>query len=109
MRKKSVTLEELEARLSTIPGMSEKIQESTASMHAALFVEHARKEAHLTQAALAKKMGVSQVRVSQIESGEGPYGPSIGLLEQVAKACGGVLRLNFETLRAKKRTASAGN
>lgn len=111
MRMKNfVTLEELEARLSEIPGMPEKIQESTASLHAALFVGEARKEAHLTQAALAKRIGVSQARVSEMEKGEGRFGLSIGVLDQVAKACGGILRLKFEKQQdnCERRALSAG-
>ena len=91
--------------------MQELIDKELASLHAALFVEHARKEAHLSQEQLAKKLGVSQARVSQMEKGEGPFGLSIAVLDRVALACGGVLRLGFKKggKLTKRDKASAGN
>lgn len=100
-RKDSVTLKTVERKLAKIPGMTELIEEERAALRAAQFVEQTRKAANLSQAQLAKKVGVTQARISQVESGEGPLGPSISLLERIAKACGGLLRLSFEKLPEK--------
>jgi DNA-binding XRE family transcriptional regulator len=104
-KKSFVTLDTVGSNLAKIPGMPEMIEEETASLHAAHFVEQARKEAHLSQAVLAEKIGVSQARVSQMEKGEGRYGLSIDLLERVATACGGILELGFKKEQDEKVTA----
>src|SRR5262249_12250839 len=109
-----VGLDKVGRSLAKIPGMPDIIEKEAANLQAALFVERARKEAQLSQAALAKKLRVSQARVSQMESGKGRYGLSISLLERVAAACGGVLELGFKkepTARLAKRgkRAFAGN
>jgi DNA-binding XRE family transcriptional regulator len=110
-RKKFVSLDKVGQGLAKIEGMPELIEEETASLHAAHFVEQARKQAKLSQADLAEKIGVSQARVSQMEKGEGPYGLSISLLERVAAACGGVLQIKFKKAQhagASKQAATAG-
>jgi len=53
----------------------------------ALFVFAARKKAGLSQGDLAKAVGVSQVRISQIENPESADGPPLELLEKIAAAC----------------------
>jgi transcriptional regulator with XRE-family HTH domain len=95
-RKGFVALEDLGRSLAAVPGMSELIEEERATLQAAKFVQKARKSANLTQTMLAKKLKVTQVRISQMEKGEGPLGSSITTLERVARACGGMLRLDFE-------------
>jgi DNA-binding XRE family transcriptional regulator len=106
-RKKFVSLDKVGQGLAKISGMPELIEAETATLHAAHFVEQARKQAHLSQADLAEKIGVSQARVSQMEKGEGPYGLSISLLERVAAACGGTLQLKFEKTAETKNSAYA--
>jgi transcriptional regulator with XRE-family HTH domain len=82
--------------------MNRKKFAPTATSRAAHFVTEARKQAGFSQADLAEKIGVSQARVSTMEKGEGRYGLSIDLLERVATACGGALRLKFEKARPKR-------
>jgi ribosome-binding protein aMBF1 (putative translation factor) len=89
-------LDKLESGLAKIPTASKLIEEERAGLHAAELIREARKAAHLSQADLAAKIEVTQARVSQMESGAGPYGLSVVLLERVARACGGVLNLSFE-------------
>jgi len=95
MTRKFVTLEKVGRDLGKIKGMTDLIEEESAALHAAAFVERTRKTAKLSQAALAKRLGVTQARISQIESGQGTQGASIALLERVAKACEGRLELFF--------------
>jgi transcriptional regulator with XRE-family HTH domain len=47
-----------------------------------------RVEAGLSQHRLAEALGISQARVSEIEAGVGPHGPTWDLMERVAAACG---------------------
>jgi DNA-binding XRE family transcriptional regulator len=98
-RKDLSSLDKLRQGLEKIPGMSKLMEEERASLRAAEFVKKARKAADLSQAALAKKIDVSQARISQMEKGKAPYGPSITLLERVARACGGTLHVSFQKLR----------
>lgn len=60
-----------------------------------LRVRALRESAGLTQAALAKKMGVSQQVISRIESGNAEN-PTYGTLERIALAMGHKLRVEFE-------------
>jgi DNA-binding XRE family transcriptional regulator len=83
-----------------------RIGAETATLHAAHFVSQARKQAKLSQADLAEKIGVSQARVSRMEKGEGRYGLSITLLERVAAACGGTLQLKFKKTTGPKRVGA---
>jgi DNA-binding XRE family transcriptional regulator len=91
-----ITFEQLGRDLAKVPGMSKIIEEERATLRAAEFVKQARKSAHLSQAGLAKKLDVTQVRISQLEHGEGKNGPTLALLQRVARACGGSLQLTFE-------------
>jgi DNA-binding XRE family transcriptional regulator len=95
-RKDFETLDKVKEGLDKIPGMSKLIAEERANLNAAEFVRQAREAADLSQAALAAKIDVSQSRISQMEKGRAPYGPSITLLERVARACGGTLHVSFE-------------
>jgi len=91
-----VTLETLEKRLRTIDGMSELIDSEYASLRAAEFVKETREAAKLSRTALAHKLGVSAARISQLETGEGRYGPSVALLARIVEACGGTLQLSVK-------------
>ena len=88
-----VTLEAVEEKLEKITGMSELIDSEYAALGAADFVKQTREAAHLSRSALARKLGVSAARISEVEAGEGRYGPSVALLARIAKACGGTLQL----------------
>ena len=59
-------------------------------------VREARRVAGLTQTQLAEKLGVKQSRVAELERGEGKHGPTIGILERVAHACGRTLSLTLK-------------
>ena len=101
-----VTLAEVGRELAKIPGMPEAIAHERASLQAAHFIRNTRESSGLSQGQLADKLGVSQARVSQIESGKGPQGPSIDLLARIATACGGILRLKFDKEEDKSAASS---
>jgi ribosome-binding protein aMBF1 (putative translation factor) len=50
----------------------------------------------ISQQELARRLGVSQARISAIERGSGPQGPTYELLKRIARACGVVLSTKFE-------------
>lgn len=54
-----------------------------------------RQKKRMTQAQLAKKMGVSQQMVAQLENPEGRTAPNVRTLEKVAKALGSELYIGF--------------
>jgi len=97
------TLKSLEKRLSQIPGMSALIEEEhavlvteeSAASQIADLIRQTREDAGLSQAALGKKVGVSQARISQIEQGAKIYGTSVVLLARLAAACGRTLQMSF--------------
>ena len=93
---KYVTLDVLEKRLRKIDGMPELIDSEYASLRAAEFVKETRESANLSRTALAHKLGVSAARITQLESGEGRYGPSVALLARIVEACGGTLQLSVK-------------
>ncbi|MBS0547574.1 MAG: helix-turn-helix transcriptional regulator [Proteobacteria bacterium] len=70
--------------------------ETTAAGRAAWFIRSARQTAKLSQADLAKRLDVAQSRVAELEKGSGSQGPTLGLLERIADACGRRLVLNIE-------------
>ncbi|HYM31651.1 MAG TPA: helix-turn-helix transcriptional regulator [Candidatus Cybelea sp.] len=60
---------------------------SSAGMRAGAIVRGMRRSAKYSQAELAKRIGISQERISEIERGAGPQGPTFELLERIATAC----------------------
>ena len=70
-------------------------EEEMAKMDIANAVRTARAHAHLTQAALAKKIGASQSMVARLESGMDERTPTLPLLARIAATCGGKLELGF--------------
>lgn len=73
----------------------EQVEPQSAAKRAGRLIKLLRKEERLTQTQLGERMGLSQARVSQLEKGEGPYGPSLGTLCKAGAACGYELRLQF--------------
>lgn len=77
---------------------------SAAAFEAGALVRRMRRAARLTQAALAERIGVTQARISEIETGIGPQGPSWELFLRITAACGAELlvRLPGETAGAHR-------
>lgn len=70
--------------------------ETTASGRAAQFIRSVRQTAGLSQVELAAKLEIAQSRVAELEKGGGSQGPTLGLLERIATACGHRLKLAIE-------------
>jgi len=90
----------------TAPLEARKTGLTSAGMRAGAIVRGMRRSAQLTQAQLARKLHVTQERVSEIELGQGPQGPTFELLERIAAACGMVI-VPIERDRADVIEASA--
>lgn len=63
--------------------------------HVAGSLKEMRRQAKLTQAQLAEKLGVSQGWISQIESGLPDHAPSLETVARFALACGFVAQVSF--------------
>ncbi|HEU0157109.1 MAG TPA: helix-turn-helix transcriptional regulator [Stellaceae bacterium] len=57
-------------------------------MRAGDLVRSLRKAGGLSQSALARKIGASQARISEIEAGAGTQGPTWSVMERIFTACG---------------------
>jgi ribosome-binding protein aMBF1 (putative translation factor) len=68
-----------------------KFDSASAALEAAALVREMRKKADdgkgISQSELGRRLGVSCSRISVIESGDGPTGPTYALLKRIAKAC----------------------
>jgi transcriptional regulator with XRE-family HTH domain len=69
------------------PGIEEEIGLSSAALRAGRLVREMRLEKGLTQARLAQLLGWDQVRISNIERGEGTLGPTFDVLQKIAAVC----------------------
>lgn len=72
-------------------GLAAQKNLSSAAMRAGELIRAMRKDAGFSQSQLAEKLGVSQARVSEIESGVGAQGPTWDLMERISVACGKTL------------------
>lgn len=73
------------------PALAREKKLSSAAIRAGALVRAMRKDAHLSQSALADKIGVAQARISEIEAGVGTQGPTWDLMERISAACGKAL------------------
>jgi transcriptional regulator with XRE-family HTH domain len=71
----------------THPGIENKIGVSSAALRAGQIVRSMRKSRRLTQTELADMLGWDQVRISNIERGEGTRGPTFDVLQKIADVC----------------------
>jgi DNA-binding XRE family transcriptional regulator len=70
------------------PGIEERVGLSSAALRAGELVRGMRKANGWTQTQLADMLGWDQVRISNIERGEGTRGPTFDVLTKIAEACG---------------------
>lgn len=75
----------------THPALAREKGLSSAAMRAGALIRAMRKDAHLSQSELAGKLGFSQARLSEIETGVGTQGPTWDLMERISTACGKTL------------------
>jgi transcriptional regulator with XRE-family HTH domain len=84
------------------PGIEEEVGLSSAALRAGELVRGMRKANGWTQTELADELGWDQVRISNIERGEGTRGPTFDVLTKIADACG------FDLQFTPRAEASAG-
>jgi transcriptional regulator with XRE-family HTH domain len=83
----SKTLVDIDALYDT-PEQMEMFHEASDAIEAAALIRRIRELIGITQVELAQRLGVSQPRMSYIEKGEGPNGPTYSILKRVVRACG---------------------
>ena len=81
-----VSIEELLRQ--SVPGTREAFETASDALEAAALIRHMRALAGLTQTEIAARLGVTPARISTIERGDGPQGPTYALLKRVARVCG---------------------
>ncbi|HEY4142104.1 MAG TPA: helix-turn-helix transcriptional regulator [Pseudolabrys sp.] len=70
------------------PGIEQEVGLSSAALRAGELVRDMRKGNGWTQTQLAEMLGWDQVRMSNIERGEGTRGPTFDVMTKIAEACG---------------------
>ena len=88
-----ISMDEVHSELLGNRYYKDAVRERDAVFLAADFIRDSRKKVNLSQVELAKRIGVSQARISELESGRLKHGPSISVLSKIATACGGELEL----------------
>lgn len=78
------------------PTFAEQVRRSQDVLEGGSLVRRMRDMADgrtgISQEELARRLGLSQARISAIERGGGPQGPTYELLKRIARACGLVLQ-----------------
>ncbi len=86
--------------LSSFPGFMDDLRRAQDVVEGGHLARRMREAADrgrgISQQELARRLGVSQARISTIERGNGPQGPTYELLKRIARACGLVLSTQFE-------------
>ena len=90
---------ELHRKWSADPEYREAYERLAPEFALARTLIEARRDAGLTQAQLADRMGTTQSVVARLESGR--FAPSTRTLEKVAMATGTRLRIGFERKKAQ--------
>jgi transcriptional regulator with XRE-family HTH domain len=80
----------------------EQFQTATYALEASALIREMRLKADgghpIQQKELARRLKVTPARISAIESGDGPAGPTFALLQRIAHACGVGLNISIVPL-----------
>ncbi len=95
----------VERYVMTNPEWRRAYEEADATREAARALVRARREAGLSQAALAKKIGTGQAVISRIESGA--VSPTLDMVTRLAHGLGMRPVIAFETAPSRKRVKAA--
>jgi transcriptional regulator with XRE-family HTH domain len=90
------------------PEIRMHFEKRRAKRNIALAVQAARKRAHLTQVALAKKAGTTQAVIARLESGKDSRVPSMPLLSTIAAACGATFEFAFSFKKVARSKGLGG-
>jgi ribosome-binding protein aMBF1 (putative translation factor) len=77
-------------------------EQEKAKEQMAAAIHSARMRAHLSQAELAEKIGTTQSAIARLEGSSGRGIPSLPILSKIAKACGGIFKIEIEFRRAAR-------
>jgi ribosome-binding protein aMBF1 (putative translation factor) len=103
-RKTSDAMRIIERLIGDDPARRAGIADARLDLEVAQVVYDARKQAGLTQAQLARKIGTTQSVISRLEDAD--YGGhSLSMLRRIARAIDLYLRITFEPQRKRRRRA----
>lgn len=83
----------IEEQRAKSPGVAEKMDEHLLRLELARQLKKLREASHLTQEALAEKVGTKQPSIARLERGHSV--PKLDLLERIAHALGTRLEVRF--------------
>jgi transcriptional regulator with XRE-family HTH domain len=86
---------------------AERFKQAGAAWDVALQIAALRKDAHVSQKELARRLGTSQQQVSRLES-PAYEGHSLSMLRRVAKVLHAELRIAFDPIAPARARAVAG-
>jgi ribosome-binding protein aMBF1 (putative translation factor) len=92
----------IERYVMTDPEWRRAYEEADATREAARAVARARREAGLSQTALARKVGTGQAVISRIESGA--MSPTLDMVSRLARGLGMRPVIAFESQRVRRST-----
>ena len=100
--KKSEVMERIDAELADNPQLRRRVEEILTEIRIEQAIIQLREARGLSQAALAKILGISQPAIARIESGKEPN-LKLSTLAKVTAALGGRLKLEIEKAPVAKR------
>lgn len=87
IKKRGITLDAVKKSAFQNKEVQAAYEDYSAVLNAARMIKVMRRQAGLTQAALAEKMGVSQTVVGRLETATGKRGPTMEMMTRAATAC----------------------
>ena len=98
----------VEKLASVTPEGAAAFRDQSSVLRAAALIRDMREAAGFTQRELAKRVGTTQPHLSELERGTGAQGPTFMMLENIATACGRVLRVEIGVKDAAMRQDAPG-
>ena len=97
--KKSEVMDRIDAELAANPQLRRRVEEILSEIRVEQAIIRLREERGLSQAAVAKILGISQAAIARIESGKEPN-LKLSTLAKLTAALGGRLKVEVQTDRA---------
>jgi len=91
------------------PDSARAFNEQSVILRAGAVIRNMRETAGLSQRELARRLQTSQAHLSELERGTGTQGPTVLMLQKIARACGADLRIEASASVGAAGRAAAGS